>query len=185
MRPKPLQDIEKRVRAPQPTHARSWSPSSRKCALHSSTREERKCTAELKDRLAFLELEVESSSACGGDTNVRLEEHVCTLEQELLVRRTTCERKPRWRLECGERSVYALSIGTHWVQVADGIENEQVQLEHKREELSARAKDQVADAADSLRTLVHRFDSPLFSRESGRAVLVDALREADPERRGV
>jgi hypothetical protein len=71
------------------------------------------------------------------------------------------------------------------VQVADGIENEQVQLEHKREELSARAKDQVADAADSLRTLVHRFDSPLFSRESGRAVLVDALREADPERRGV
>jgi hypothetical protein len=83
MSPKPLKDIEKWVRALQPTHARSWSPSSRKSTLHSSTREERKRTTELEGRLAFLELVVESCSTRGSDTTVRLEEHVCTLEQEL------------------------------------------------------------------------------------------------------
>jgi hypothetical protein len=46
----------------------------------------------------------------------------------------------------------------------------------EHEELSVQATDHVALAAGGLRALVQRFDVPLFLRESGLAVLVDALR---------
>ena len=48
--------------------------------------------------------------------------------------------------------------------------------EQVREDLTAQTKDQITTATDGLRALVQRFDVPLFSRESGLGVLVDALR---------
>jgi hypothetical protein len=45
--------------------------------------EEHKLTTELDGHVAFLKLEVESSSMRGSDTAIRLEEHMCALEWEL------------------------------------------------------------------------------------------------------
>jgi hypothetical protein len=60
-------------------------------------------------------------------------------------------------------------------QLAGDIESERVLWEPERKKLPEKAKDQVAAAADGLRALVQRFDIPLFSHESGLAVLVNAL----------
>ena len=137
---------------------------------HASLEQERKRTAELESRLAFLELEVESSSARGGDTVVRLEGRVRALERELQDVRTEAEAEAKaWK---AERARYEQEE----TQLVDGIENERARWEHEREELAAQAKDQISVAADGLRALVQQFDIPLFSRESGLGVFVDALR---------
>ena len=64
---------------------------------------------------------------------------------------------------------------TRRAQLVDDMEDERLRWEQEREDLVARAKDQIAAAADGLRELVQRFDVPLFSRESGMGVFVDAL----------
>ncbi|KAH8988708.1 hypothetical protein EDB86DRAFT_2945634 [Lactarius hatsudake] len=120
--------------------------------------QERERTTELEGRVAFLELELESSSR-GNDDAVRLMERVRALEREL-------SDTERARFAQGE---------ARWAQLTDDFESERSQWEQEREELAAQAKDQIAAAADGLRALVQRFDVPLFSRESGLAVLVDAM----------
>ena len=147
---------------------------------HAALEEERKRTTELEGRLAFLELDVEASSARGNDTAVRLEERVRALERELKDVAAEAERvRVEAEVEAGawaaERARYEQEE-KRWAQVSDRIESERARWEQEREELSAQAKDQVAAAADGLRALVQRFDVPLFSRESGLGVLVDALR---------
>jgi chromosome segregation ATPase len=144
---------------------------------HASLEQERKRTAELESRLAFLELEVESSSARGGNTVVRLEGRVRALERELEdvvaeAQRVRTEAEAKAEAWAEERARYEQEE----TQLVDGIENERARWEHDREELAAQAKDQIAVAADGLRALVQQFDVPLFSRESGLGVLVDALR---------
>jgi len=59
--------------------------------------------------------------------------------------------------------------------LSETLENERALWEHEREELVAAAKYQIADAANGLHDLVRRYEVPLFSRESGIGVLVDAL----------
>ena len=147
---------------------------------HAALEEERKRTTELEGRLAFLELDVEASSARGNDTAVRLEERVRALARELKDVAAEAERvRTEAEVEAGawaaERARFEQEE-KRWAQVSDRIESERARWEQEREELSAQAKDQVAAAADGLRALVQRFDVPLFSRESGLGVLVDALR---------
>jgi hypothetical protein len=144
---------------------------------HAALEEERKRTAELEGRLAFLELEVESSSARGSDTAVRLEERVRALERELADVAAEAERvRAEAEVEAEAWAAERAHFQQEETQLAEGIESERARWEQEREELTAQAKDQVAAAADGLRALVQRFDVPLFSRESGLAVLVDALR---------
>ena len=153
---------------------------------HAALEQERKRATELEGRLAFLELEVESS-ARGSDTTVRLEERVRALERELSEAVNEVERvrtgaegeAEAWATEkvtwAAERARFEQEEA-RWAQLADGIENERSRWEQEREELAAQAKDQIATAADGLRALVQQFDVPLFSRESGLGVPVDALR---------
>ena len=61
--------------------------------------EEHKHTTELEDRLAFLELGVESSSTWGSDTTVRLEEHL-----QALGRRPHFSASRRLRCACKRSS---------------------------------------------------------------------------------
>ncbi|KAI9431299.1 Up-regulated during septation-domain-containing protein [Lactarius indigo] len=140
--------------------------------------QERERAAELEGRVAFLELELESSSR-GSDDAVRLRERIRALERELSDAVGAAEagaavlatEKAAW---AAERARFEQEEA-RWTQLADGIENERSRWEQEREELAAQAKDQIAAAADGLRALVQRFDVPLFSRESGLGVLVDAL----------
>ena len=153
---------------------------------HAALKQERERATELEGRVAFLELELESS-ARGNDVAVRLREQVRALERELS---DTAGEAERVRTEAGAETVaWATERATwtaersrfeqeeaRWTQLAEGIETERTRWEQEREELTVQAKDQIAAAADGLRALVQRFDVPLFSRESGLGVLVDALR---------
>jgi hypothetical protein len=88
------------------------------------------------------------------------------------------EAEAAWDVEraswVSERGRWAATAGAA-AGVEERLEQERAVWEQEREELVERAKDQIADAADGLRGLVQRFDIPLFSRESGLGVLVDAL----------
>ncbi|KAH9174506.1 Up-regulated during septation-domain-containing protein [Lactarius sanguifluus] len=140
--------------------------------------QERERATELEGRVAFLELELESSSR-GNDDAVRLRERVRALERELSDTVDAAEAEiAAWATEkatwAAERARFEQGEA-RWAQLTDDIESERSQWEQEREELAAQAKDQIAAAADGLRALVQRFDVPLFSRESGLGVLVDAL----------
>ncbi|KAH9055308.1 Up-regulated during septation-domain-containing protein [Lactarius vividus] len=137
--------------------------------------QERERATELEGRVAFLELELESSSR-GNDDAVRLRERVRALERELSGAVGAAEAETAaWATEKATWAAERARFEQQEAQLTDGIENERSQWEQEREELAAQAKDQIAAAADGLRALVQRFDVPLFSRESGLAVLVDAL----------
>lgn len=69
-----------------------------------------------------------------------------------------------------ERGRWKASAGTE-----ERLEKERAIWEQEREELVELAKDQITRAADGLRGLIQQFDIPLFLRESGLGVLVDAL----------
>lgn len=58
-----------------------------------------------------------------------------------------------------------------WAQVTDGIKSERMWWEQSREELSTKTEDQWRRMACAL---VQCFDVPLFSRESGPGILIDA-----------
>ena len=170
-------DLEDAHRTAADARAALESELEQKCAAFE---EERKRTTELEDRLASLELELESSSTRGNDNAVRLKEHVWALKRELddvtaEAERVRTEAEVDAKAWATERARFEQEE-KRWAQVAEGIESERARWEQEREELSAQAKDQVAAAADGLRALVQRFDVPLFSRESGLGVLVDALR---------
>ena len=147
---------------------------------------ERKRADELEGRLAFLELELESS-ARGNNDAVRLKAQVRALERELSSAEGEAERLRReaetvteaWAAEKAaweaERARFEQQE-TRRAQLTDDMEDERSRWEQEREDLVAQAKDQIAIAADGLRELVQRFDVPLFSRESGMGVFVDALR---------
>ena len=170
-------DLEDAHRTAADARAALESELEQKCAAFE---EERKRTTELEGRLASLELELESSSTRGNDNAVRLKEHVWALKRELEdvtaeAERVRMEAEVDAKAWATERARFEQEE-KRWAQVAEGIESERARWEQEREELSAQAKDQVAAAADGLRALVQRFDVPLFSRESGLGVLVDALR---------
>ena len=153
---------------------------------HAALERERKRANELEGRLAFLELELESS-ARGTDDSMRLRERARALERELSNAKGEVERvragaeaeAEAWATEKAawvtERARFEQEEA-RWAQLTDGMQNERSRWEQEREDLAAQAKDQIAVAADGLRALVQRFDVPLFSRESGLGVLVDALR---------
>ncbi|KAH9009841.1 Up-regulated during septation-domain-containing protein [Lactarius deliciosus] len=137
--------------------------------------QEQERATELEGRVALLELELESSSR-GNDDAVRLRERVRALERELSDTVDAAEAETAaWATEKATWAAERARFEQQEAQLTDDIENERSQWEHEREELAAQAKDQIAAAADGLRALVQRFDVPLFSRESGLAVLVDAL----------
>lgn len=146
---------------------------------HAALEQERERATELEGRVAFLELELEAS-AHGDDDAVRLEERVRALEHELLdaageAERVRTEAEAEAEVWAAERARFEQEEA-RLAQLADSMENERTHWEQEREELAALAKDQIAAAADGLRALVQRFDVPLFSRESGPGVLIDALR---------
>ncbi|KAH8989745.1 Up-regulated during septation-domain-containing protein [Lactarius akahatsu] len=137
--------------------------------------QERERAIELEGRVAFLELELESSSR-GNDDALRLRERVRALERELSDTVGAAEAETAvWATEKATWAAERARFEQQEAQLTDDIENERSQWEQEREELAAQAKDQIATAADGLRALVQRFDVPLFSRESGLGVLVDAL----------
>ena len=144
---------------------------------------------ELEGRVAHLQRELESSTRGREDAGF-LEERIRTLERELEGARSQADRARReaeaaWNVEKAswaserarfeqERGRWAATAGAA-ADVEERMEQERAAWEQEREELVERAKDQIAEAADGLRGLIHRFDVPLFSRESGLGVLVDAL----------
>ncbi|KAH9022188.1 Up-regulated during septation-domain-containing protein [Lactarius hengduanensis] len=137
--------------------------------------EERERATELEGRVAFLELELESSSR-GNDDAVRLRERVRALGRELSDTVGAAEAETAvWATEKATWTAERARFEQQEARLTDDIKSERSQWEQEREELAAQAKDQIAAAADGLRALVQRFDVPLFSRESGLAVLVDAL----------
>jgi hypothetical protein len=139
--------------------------------------------------MAHLQRELESSTRGREDAGF-LEERIRTLERELEdagshADRVRKEAEAAWNVEkaswVSERARFEQERG-RWTatagaaaEVEERMEEERAVWEQEREELVERAKDQIADAADGLRGLIHRFDVPLFSRESGLGVLVDAL----------
>ena len=149
----------------------------------------RERAGELEGRVAHLQRELESSSRGREDAGF-LEERIRTLERELVDTESHADRVRReaeaaWNVERAswvserarfeqERGRWAATAGAA-AEVEERMEQERAVWEQEREELVERAKDQIADAADGLRGLIHRFDVPLFSRESGLGVLVDAL----------
>jgi DNA repair exonuclease SbcCD ATPase subunit len=145
----------------------------------------RERAGELERRVATLERELESSVR-GREDAAGLEVRIRTLERELLDAerkadgaRTEAEAAAAaWAVEkaswASERQLFEKEKG-RWVGLSGTLENQRQLWELEREELNAQAKDQIALAAEGLRDLVQRFDVPLFSRESGLAVLVDAL----------
>jgi hypothetical protein len=153
---------------------------------HVALERERRRANELESRLALLELELESS-ARGNDDTVRLKERMRALEHELSnatgeAERVRTEAEAETEAWATEKATWEMERArfeqeeARWAQLTDGMENERSRWEQEREDLVAQAKDQIAVAADGLRALVQRFDVPLFSRESGLGVLVDALR---------
>lgn len=145
----------------------------------------RERAGELEGRVASLERELESSVR-GREDAAGLEVRIRTLERELLDAERKADRAraeaetaaAAWDVEkaawASERQLFEKEKG-RWVGVSETLESSREQWELEREELNAQAKDQIALAAEGLRGLVQRFDVPLFSRESGLAVLVDAL----------
>jgi hypothetical protein len=140
---------------------------------------------ELERRVTELERELESSIR-GGEDAAELEERVRTLERELSDAERKAERAQTeaedaaaaWDFEkaswASERALFGQER-ERWAELSATLESEREMWELEREELTAQAKDQVADAANGLRGLIQRFDIPLFSRESGLGVLVDAV----------
>ena len=149
----------------------------------------REHAGELEERVAHLQRELESSMR-GKENAGFLEERIRTLEREFMDAGSRADRARReaeaaWDVERAswvserarfeqERGRWAATAGAA-AGVEERLEQERAVWEQEREELVERAKDQIADAADGLRGLVQRFDIPLFSRESGLGVLVDAL----------
>ena len=144
-----------------------------------------KRAGELERRVAELERELESSIR-GGEDAADLEARVRTLERELSDAERKAERaqmeaedaaaawddeKASW---ASERALFGQER-ERWAELSATLESERELWELEREELTAQAKDQIVDAANGLRGLIQRFDIPLFSRESGLGVLVDAL----------
>jgi hypothetical protein len=138
----------------------------------------RERAGELEGRVAILERELESSVR-GRDDAAGLEVRIRTLERELLdaerkADRARAEAEAAAAAWASERQLFEKEKG-RWVGVSETLESSRELWELEREELNAQAKDQIALAAEGLRGLVQRFDVPLFSRESGLSVLVDAL----------
>ena len=140
-----------------------------------------KRAGELEGRVAALERELESSIR-GGEDAADLEARVRTLERELSdakrARMEVEEAAAAWGVEkaswASERALFGQEK-ERWAGLSETLESERELWELEREELTAQAKDQIADAANGLRSLIQRYDVPLFSRESGLGVLVDAL----------
>ena len=149
----------------------------------------RERAGELEERVAHLQRELELSMR-GKEDAVFLEERIRTLERDLedagsKADRARMEAETAWNVEKAswvserarieqERGRWAATAGAT-AGLEERLEKERGMWDQEREELVERAKDQIAFAADGLRGLVQRFDIPLFSRESGLAVLVDAL----------
>ncbi len=149
----------------------------------------RERAGELEGRVGNLQREL-GSSMRGRDDAAFLEERIRTLERELEDTRSKADQARRkmesaWNVEKSawasdrtlleqERGKWAATT-TAAAELKEKLEKERAMWEQDREEIVERAKDQIADAADGLRALVQRFDIPLFSRESGLNVLVDAL----------
>jgi hypothetical protein len=149
----------------------------------------RERAGELEERVAHLQRELESSMRGKEDAEF-LQERIRTLERELEDVGSKADRARRqaetsWNVEkaswVSERERFEQERG-RWAATAgaaagleERLEQERAVWDQEREELVERAKDQIAFAADGLRGLVQRFDVPLFSRESGLSVLVDAL----------
>lgn len=140
---------------------------------------------EMERRVAELERELESSIR-GGEDAADLEARVRTLERELSDAERKAERAQMeaedaagaWDVEkaswASERALFGQEK-ERWAELSATLESERELWELEREELTAQAKDQIVDAANGLRGLIQRFDIPLFSRESGLGVLVDAV----------
>ena len=141
--------------------------------------------SELERRVAELERGLELSIR-GGEDAADLEARVRTLERELSAAERKAERAQieveeaaaSWDVEkaswASERALFGQEKEL-WAGLSETLESEREMWELEREELTAQAKDQIADAANGLRDLIQRYDIPLFSRESGLGVLVDAL----------
>ena len=141
--------------------------------------------AEMEARVARFQQERESSVS-GREDTAYMEERIRTLEREVSdadrkadrARTEAEEAAAVWAIEkvswASERALVEQERGRS-VGALKMLEKERELWEQEREELVARAKDQIADAAEGLRGLVQRFDIPLFSRESRIGVLVDAL----------
>ena len=143
---------------------------------------ERERVAQLQRRVAQFEQELESSSR-GRKGLTQLEGRIRTLERELSdtegrARTQAEDAAATWAMEKAswesERAGFEQEQA-RLAELSETLESEREQWEQEREELAARAKDQIADAAKGLRGLVQRYDIPLFSRDSGLAVLIDAL----------
>jgi chromosome segregation ATPase len=143
---------------------------------------ERERVAQLERRVTQFEQELESSSR-GRKGMTQLEGRIRTLERELSdtegrARTEAEDAAATWAMEKAswesERAGFEQELA-RLAELSETLESEREQWEQEREELTARAKDQIADAAKGLRSLVQRYDIPLFSRDSGLAVLIDAL----------
>ncbi|KAH9983526.1 Up-regulated during septation-domain-containing protein [Russula compacta] len=141
--------------------------------------------AELEGSVARFERELDSS-VNGREDVTYMEARIRTLEREVsdadrkadLARIEAEGAAAAWAIEkaswASERALFEQERGRS-AGTSETLEKERELWEQEREELVARAKDQIADAAEGLRGLVQRFDIPLFSRESRIGVLVDAL----------
>jgi len=145
----------------------------------------RERAGELEGRVAHLQRELKSS-ILGREDAGELQARIRTLERELEEAESHVDRAraeaeaaaAAWAVEkaswVSERELFEQERGL-WAGLSGTLESERERWELVREELTAQAKYQIANAADGLRDLIQRFDVPLFSRESGLAVLVDAL----------
>jgi hypothetical protein len=147
-----------------------------------SLQRERERVAQLERRMVFLDQELESSARERDNVGL-LENRIRTLEREL------SDTEGRARTEVEAAAATWATEKASWTserarlqqeqarleRVSETFESEREQWEQEREELVMQAKDQIADAANGLRSLVQRHDIPLFSRDSGLPTLVDAL----------
>ncbi|KAI0287600.1 Up-regulated during septation-domain-containing protein, partial [Russula brevipes] len=114
-------------------------------------------TSELEVARAEAAADLAGVQAASASELARAQERVAALEGRWNAERAMWE---------AERSIFEQEK-QQWEGLTETLENERAMWEQEREELTAQAKDQIADAAEGLRILVQRFDIPLFSRGSG------------------
>ncbi|KAH9023077.1 Up-regulated during septation-domain-containing protein [Lactarius pseudohatsudake] len=165
-----LRSLKRDWMRPRPAHGNGRTElEDARAAEQAALEEERERATELEGRVAFLELELESSSR-GNDDAVRLRERVRALGRELSDTVGAAEAETAvWATEKATWTAERARFEQQEARLTDDIKSERSQWEQEREELAAQAKDQIAGRRG------RRFDVPLFSRESGLGVLVDAL----------
>ncbi|KAI0065763.1 hypothetical protein BV25DRAFT_1821443 [Artomyces pyxidatus] len=89
----------------------------------------------------------------------------------VLERAAFIAEKSRWE---EEKAQFALDR-TRWAADSQRWGDERDRWEHEREELQEQSKVDIGQAREGLRMLVQKHDVPIYSRETGLDVLVDAL----------